>query len=384
MPELDDDETSPLTQEFQVPLLPPLPNVPPVAAIDTAGHISTKNTNESAFSYTESAPVNAYETDVAGQSSQTSLLLDNEIAKAQYFTGKIKFKNEGVRATKDLFLTDPSSRHDIPANFFINGVINTTPYRGSQEYRIVWETTSLPFPLEDSSLRTTIVKTDLNRMALLQMSRFNFDSVYPLGPKGVVNVVAPSVGTNQAQMRKKWSTVSISGGATPQEKRQSRQRQQVANIRMNPVCAILDSNLGNNQPLRQTAFGTAVEHVESEDEEDGMNGESKEISDEVMEFPQLTDDDILHGYTADEQYNTENMEEDGEYSEPLDWEYVDVPNDQEDVAYPHYNGNGPALRPYVSRRFTTLLGACGVAGGFSYELMKRITANTNAYVRSKQ
>ena len=82
MPELDDDETSPLMQEFQVPLLPRLPNVPPVTAIDTVGHISTENTNESAFSFTESARVNAYETDVAGQSSQTSLLLDNEIAKA--------------------------------------------------------------------------------------------------------------------------------------------------------------------------------------------------------------------------------------------------------------------------------------------------------------
>jgi hypothetical protein len=34
-----------------------------------------------------------------------------------------------------------------------------------------------------------------------------------------------------------------------------------------------------------------------------------------MDFPQLTSDDILHGYIADDQYNTQNMEEDGEYSE---------------------------------------------------------------------
>ena len=177
------------------------------------------------------------------------------------------------------------------------------------------------------------------------MAHFNFDITFPLGPKGILNVVAPSLGSNQAQMRKKRSTVSMSGGATPHEKRQSQQKQQVANIRMSPVNTILDCDHGNNQPLPQMAVGASAEHVESKDEGDRMNGEAEEISAEVMDFPQLNSDDILHGYIADNQYNTQNMEEDGKYSEQLDWEYVDIADDQDDIAYPHYNRNGPVLRP---------------------------------------
>ena len=41
----------------------------------------------------------------------------------------------------------------------------------------------------------------------------------------------------------------------------------------------------------------------------------------MIETQHLTTDDILHGYTADGQYNQEDMEEDGEYSKQLDWEY---------------------------------------------------------------
>jgi hypothetical protein len=37
----------------------------------------------------------------------------------------------------------------------------------------------------------------------------------------------------------------------------------------------------------------------------------------------------------------------------------------------------------VDQKFDTLLGACGIAGGFSYELLKRITMNSNAYVRAR-
>lgn len=350
MEELHEDETTPFTQDFEVPVLPPLPNLPPVAAVGTAGQISHENTDEAAFSCIEPAPLDIDGSVAARQSSHTTLLLDSEAAKAKYFAGKIKFKNEGVRASKDLFLTDPSCRHDIPVNYSINGIINTAPYRGSQEYGIVWDTTSLPFPLDVSSLRTTILKTDLNGMALLRMSRFNFDSMYPTGTKGVVNVAVPSVGNTKAQSRKKRSTASISGGATIQEKRQSQRNQQLANIRMSPIGATIESNLGNNQPLCEAGFQIDNAHFESEDDEDGINGELEEISADVLEFQQLTEEDILHGYTADEQYNTATMEEDGEYSEQLDWEYVDVPNNQIDEEYPNYNGNGPALRPHVSRR----------------------------------
>ena len=48
--------------------------------------------------------------------------------------------------------------------------------------------------------------------------------------------------------------------------------------------------------------------------------------------------------------------------------------------YQHYNGPGPCLQKVVDRKFDTFLGACGIAGGFSCELLKCITINSNAYV----
>ena len=54
-------------------------------------------------------------------------------------------------------------------------------------------------------------------------------------------------------------------------------------------------------------------------------------------------DDFLHGCIPDNQYNTEDMEDDGEHVEGLEWEYADVGNEQEDINYPHYNWD----RPYV-------------------------------------
>jgi hypothetical protein len=53
---------------------------------------------------------------------------------------------------------------------------------------------------------------------------------------------------------------------------------------------------------------------------------------------------------------------------------------QED--YYHYNRCGPALCHNLCNKFVTLLEACGVAGGFTYPLIKQITANSNAYANS--
>ena len=122
---------------------------------------------------------------------------------------------------------------------------------------------------------------------------------------------------------------------------------------------------------------------ESSDEEDGINGDSEDILGDIIDTVELTQEDILYGYTPDDQYNVTEMEEEGEYYENIEWEYSDIGNEQEDINYPRYNGPGPALRHNVSRQFSTPLGACGIAGGLSYDLIKRITSNTNATVRSR-
>ena len=80
----------------------------------------------------------------------------------------------------------------------------------------------------------------------------------------------------------------------------------------------------------------------------------------------------------------ESMEYDGNYPEELEWDLKDLPPNIQDIQYPHYNGNGPCLRNNVSRCFDTILGACGFAGGMTYELIKRITANSNAYTKVRR
>ena len=72
----------------------------------------------------------------------------------------------------------------------------------------------------------------------------------------------------------------------------------------------------NNQPVACIVAGASEEN---EDEADGVNGVSEEILADMIETQHLTTDDILHGDTADGQYNLEDTEENGEYSEQLDW-----------------------------------------------------------------
>ena len=48
----------------------------------------------------------------------------------------------------------------------------------------------------------------------------------------------------------------------------------------------------------------------------------------------------------------------------------------------HYNGPGPNLHCHVLQNFNTVLEACRITGGFMYELINRITANSNGYTTS--
>ena len=110
-------------------------------------------------------------------------------------------------------------------------------------------------------------------------------------------------------------------------------------------------------------------------EVDGQLQEDKDPAE--IDFLDRTEDDILHGYLPGSSYNTASMEEDGTYPQELNWSYSDVVPGTPNTNYPRYHGDGPCLRRYVDRKFDTLLGACGTAGGFSYELVKRITMNSN-------
>jgi len=77
--------------------------------------------------------------------------------KATYLASRIKFKGQGVKAAKEFFLASPSSHPNIPPNIYINGVITATPYKGSQEYKILWDMSPIPIPLEKSDMRDKVV-----------------------------------------------------------------------------------------------------------------------------------------------------------------------------------------------------------------------------------
>ena len=91
---------------------------------------------------------------------------------------------------KSLFLLSPSSHPEIHKDLYINGVILSIPWRGHQEYELVWDTSVLPIMLEKSAICHAIVKMDQLLVNLLKMARFLFDKVYPDGTKGVVDVVS--------------------------------------------------------------------------------------------------------------------------------------------------------------------------------------------------
>jgi len=70
----------------------------------------------------------------------------------------------------------------------MNGVITAVPWRGQQEYVILWDYTALPVALDKSAICHTISKTDNIRINLLKMARYMFEKVYPNGVKSVPNI----------------------------------------------------------------------------------------------------------------------------------------------------------------------------------------------------
>jgi len=130
-----------------------------------------------------------------------------------------------------------------------------------------------------------------------------------------------------------------------------------------------------DQPTNNSTIERERDNEEYDSEDDRFR---EEFIDETACEP-LDNNHHLYGYVPDEGYNPHSMEEDGTYPEEFTWTYEDPPEDGLNEDLYHYCGSGLCLRHQFSTRFCTVLEACGVAGGFTYELIKRITANSNAY-----
>ena len=87
---------------------------------------------------------------------------------------------------KSLFLISPSSHPEIHKDLYMNGVVSSFPWRGRQEYGLMWDMSVLPIMLEKSAICHA---TDQHRINLLKMARFTFDKVYPDGKESVGDYV---------------------------------------------------------------------------------------------------------------------------------------------------------------------------------------------------
>ena len=168
----DDDNLPvlPLTQEVLPHGLspPPLPPLDDDAQVENQPDLSLHE--DCSFAGSDRTPT--VEAIVVNESSEqlyrdSSNHVPHDPGWVQFFGRKIKFKGEGVRALKSLFLQTPGQHPDIPEGLYMNGVINAVPWRGQQEYAILWDYTALPVSLDKSAICHTISKTDNIHINLL-------------------------------------------------------------------------------------------------------------------------------------------------------------------------------------------------------------------------
>ena len=205
---------------------------------------------------------------------------------------------------KSLFLASPSSHPEIHEDLYMNGVVSSVPWRGHQEYRLVWDTSVLPIMLEKSAICHAVVKTDQHRINLLKMARFTFDKVYPDGTKGVVNVVLLPRVRNRSQTRRvaRPTTTHTTRTSNAVEAGAIRHRQSIANMRMAPI----NSQFASNDHSNQLAMPDDDDDNSLGVEVDGQLQEDEDPTE--VDFLDRTEDDILHGYLPDASYNLASME----------------------------------------------------------------------------
>ncbi|KAL3800369.1 hypothetical protein HJC23_003665 [Cyclotella cryptica] len=358
-PDRDNDSPPrlPLIQEVfaHLPSPPPLPPPKDEVDVDINPDLSLQEDGSSAGSdrmpTVEAIIINDSSALVANDSSNRG---PNDAGWEQYFGRKIKYKGEGVRALKSLFLQSPGQHPDIPSDLYMNGVVMSVPWRSQQEYGIMWDYSALSVALDKSAICHAIAKTDYQCINLLKMAHFIFDRVHPNGVKSVPNL-APVPGVrNLLQPRH-----AVAPAATAQNTRRSctadvpsgiRQRQRIADMRMAPI---------NNQISTPARKNTLLQFDGNDNEdsvEENTTGPSPEDDNpKEIDFIDRTEEDILHGYLPDSTYNPESMESEGVCPKELNWSYSNVVPGTPNTTYIHYNGAGPCLKKYMDRKFDTLL-----------------------------
>ncbi len=85
------------------------------------------------------------------------------------------------------FTEDPN--HNISSGIFLNGKIMCIPCKREQEYKLLWDTSTLPMAVDDSQLRCSVIRDDKELVLSLKRARLLFDEVYRDGPPaGILTV----------------------------------------------------------------------------------------------------------------------------------------------------------------------------------------------------
>ncbi len=125
--DMGNHENLPLTQE-------PLPFLPTISeSIAALAHMHFHLDDDT------SATTTRFSAFLNGPSTFAPAPLYDDVNKVQYFSGKVKYKGEVIRATKDLFLVSPDTYPDIPPDLYLNGVILSVPWGGRQEFDGMWD-----------------------------------------------------------------------------------------------------------------------------------------------------------------------------------------------------------------------------------------------------
>jgi hypothetical protein len=87
-------------------------------------------------------------------------------------------------------LSPEDSNHDnISSDIFLNGEIICVPCKGDQEYKLSWDTSTLPLAVDESQLRCSVIRDDKELVFALKRARLFFDEVYPDDPPaGILTV----------------------------------------------------------------------------------------------------------------------------------------------------------------------------------------------------
>jgi hypothetical protein len=227
--------------------------------------------------------------------------------------------------------------------------------------------------LDESKLHTAISKEDTDCIRDLKIARINFDQSFPNGPPpGILSINKERRNVSRQSRHSKEKTSSREKQANTAKEtlgsaQPTRMNRSIENLRMTLVLTTFTRGKGNNQP--NGSLGNQTDDSDPEDELFGFNVDDVNDHEDFIEGT-LTQHDLLHGYIHDESYNPAEMEDDGVYPEDFTWSYENVPAGGIQEEYYHYDGPGPSLRHNVSNKFSSVLEACGVAGGLTYQLIK--------------